>query len=433
MKALVRMRVLRVSRVVLLLLCLMYFITYLDRVNVSTAAAGFGKDFNLGSTQIGLVFSAFAYPYLVFQIIGGWISDRYGARRTLIVCGTIWAAATALTGMATGLASLLVARLALGLGEGATLPAATTAMSRWVPSSQRGYAQGITHAAARIGNAVAPTAIVFVMASHGWRASFYMCAAISFVWVALWALTFTEHPADHPRVSPRELSTLPPPASTVTSSQPAWRPLFKRIAPVTVVYFCYGWNLWLFLSWIPQYFLHSYNLDLKQSALFSSSVFFAGVVGDTLGGVITDRLLRRTGSLRIARSVMVSVCMLLTALALFPLMFVHSVNVSLACLSAGFFFAEMTIGPMWAIPMDIAPAYSGTASGMMNTGSALAAIVSPVVSGFLIERFHDWELPFVGDMVLMAVGLALTFRMRPDRPFQSGERAHTSPHSPSIP
>ena len=413
------MRVPRVSQVVLLLLCLMYFITYLDRVNVSTAAAGFGKDFNLGSTAIGLVFSAFAYPYLVFQIIGGWISDRYGARRTLIVCGTIWAGATALTGMATGLVSLLVARLALGLGEGATLPAATTAMSRWVPHGQRGYAQGITHAAARIGNAVAPTAIVFIMASHGWRASFYVCAVISFGWVALWALTFTEFPADHPRVSPRELDTLPPPSTATTVNKPAWRLLFKRIAPVTVVYFCYGWNLWLFLGWIPQYFLHSYHLDLKQSALFSSSVFFAGVVGDTLGGVITDHLLRRTGSLQIARSGMVSVCMLLTALALVPLMFVHSVNVSLACLSAGFFCAEMTIGPMWAIPMDIAPSHSGTASGMMNTGSALAAIVSPVVSGFLIERSHNWELPFVCDMVLMAVGLALTFRMRPDQQFQS--------------
>ena len=179
------MRALRVSQGVLLLLCLMYFITYLDRVNVSTAAAGFGKDFNLGSTEIGLVFSAFAYPYLVFQIAGGWISDRYGARRTLIVCGTLWAAATALTGMATGLGSLLLARLALGFGEGATLPAATTAMSRWVPDGQRGYAQGITHAAARIGNAIAPTAIVFIMTSHGWRASFYVCAAISYVWVAL--------------------------------------------------------------------------------------------------------------------------------------------------------------------------------------------------------------------------------------------------------
>ena len=206
------------------------------------------------------------------------------------------------------------------------------------------------------------------MTSYGWRASFYVCAAISFVWVALWALTFTEHPADHPRVSPQELSTLPPPSASTTASQPAWRPLFERIAPVTVVYFCYGWNLWLFLSWIPQYFLHSYHLDLKQSALFSSSVFFAGVVGDTLGGVITDRLLRRTGSLRIARSAMVSVCMLLTALALFPLMFVHSVNVSLACLSAGFFFAEIHWTDV-GHPHGYRPRLFRTASGMMNTGS----------------------------------------------------------------
>src|SRR5579871_5052510 len=114
------MKRLRVTQMVLVLLCLMYFITYLDRVNVSTAAAGFGKDFDLNKTQIGLVFSAFAYPYLVFQIIGGWVSDRFGARRTLIACALIWATATALTGLATGLISLLLARLVLGFGEGAT-------------------------------------------------------------------------------------------------------------------------------------------------------------------------------------------------------------------------------------------------------------------------------------------------------------------------
>src|ERR1700678_3438135 len=102
------------------LLRVMYFITYLDRVNVSTAAAGFGTEFDLNKTEIGLVFSAFAYPYLVFQIIGGWISDRFGARRTLIACGLIWAGATVLTGLAGGLASLLLARGLLGLGEGAT-------------------------------------------------------------------------------------------------------------------------------------------------------------------------------------------------------------------------------------------------------------------------------------------------------------------------
>lgn len=405
------------TNVVLMLLCAMYFITYLDRVNVSTAAAGFGKDFGLNKTQIGLVFSAFAYPYLVFQIIGGWVSDRFGARRTLLVCGAIWAAATVLTGMAGGLASMLVARVLLGLGEGATFPAATSAMSRWVAKEKRGFAQGITHAAARIGNAVAPGAVVAIMASYGWRESFYGCAALSFVWLALWGMSFTERPADHPRITPQELAVLPDLKKTAIAIP--WGPLFKRMLPVTFVYFCYGWTLWLFLSWIPQYFLHSYDLDLKKSALFASSVFFAGVIGDTLGGYVTDWLLVRTGSLTKARSWMVALCMLLTLVSLVPLTFTHNLYVSLASLSAGFFFAEMTIGPMWAIPMDVAPEFSGTASGMMNTGSALAAIVSPVVSGFLIDYYGNWELPFTGSMLLMALGVVFAFTMKPQSRFSS--------------
>ena len=257
----------RATNVVLMLLCLMYFITYLDRVNVSTAADGFGKDFGLTKTQIGLVFSAFAYPYLIFQIIGGWVSDRFGAKRTLIWCGLIWAAATVLTGMAGGLASLLVARVLLGLGEGATFPAATSAMSRWVAKEKRGYAQGITHAAARIGNAVAPAMLAFVMLNYGWRDSFYACAARSVLWVILWAFVFTEKPQDHPRITAEETAFLPAPGAV--RPQVPWGPLFRRMMPVTIVYFCYGWTLWLFLSWIPQYFLHSYNLDLKKSAIFA--------------------------------------------------------------------------------------------------------------------------------------------------------------------
>jgi MFS family permease len=396
----------------------MYFITYLDRVNVSTAAVGFAKDFNFNKTEIGLVFSAFAYPYLIFQIIGGWISDRFGARRTLIVCGCIWAGATVLTGMAGGLTSMLLARILLGFGEGATFPAATTAMSRWVPMGRRGRAQGITHAAARVGNAVAPAAIVAAMAVYGWRQSFYACAALSFLWVAMWALIFREFPKDHPRITAPELASLP--AFAASPPKVPWRRLLKRMAPVTAVYFCYGWTLWLFLSWIPQYFQHNQSLDLKRSALFASGVFFGGVLGDTLGGVVTDRILKASGNLRLARSSMVSVCMLLSMLSLIPLMFTHSGGISVVFLSAGFFFSEMTIGPMWATPMDIAPEHSGTASGIMNSGSALAAIISPVVAGYLIDRTGNWQLPFVGSMMLMGVGVLLAHRMRPDSKFDDG-------------
>ena len=410
------MKLLRPTSIVLTLLCLLYFITYLDRVNVSTAAAGFGKDFNLSKTQIGLVFSAFAYPYLIFQVIGGWVSDRFGTRRTLIVCGLVWAGATILTGLASGLVSLLAARLLLGLGEGATFPAATAAMARWVARGRRGFAQGITHAAARIGNAVAPGIIVAVMAVYGWRASFFACAAVSFVWIGLWMLSFTERPKDHPRITAEELAILPTVVPRVDNVP--WGRLVRRMAPVTIVYFCYGWNLWLFLSWIPQYFLHSYNLDLAKSAIFASSVFFAGVLGDSLGGVVTDAILKRSGDLRAARSAMVAACMAMCFLSLLPLMFSHDLYISLACLSAGFFFAEMTIGPMWAVPMDIAPELCGTASGLMNTGSALAAIISPVVGGYIIDLTGNWQLPFLGSMILMLIGMALSFRMRPEEKFE---------------
>jgi MFS family permease len=253
------------------------------------------------------------------------------------------------------------------------------------------------------------------MAAYGWRSSFFICALLSFLWVGLWALTFTEFPQDHPRLSAQEVAVLPPPPPR--SDPVPWARLVKRMLPVTIVYFCYGWTLWLFLSWIPQYFLHSQHLDLRSSAVFASSVFFAGVLGDGLGGLVTDRLLTRSRRLEIARSYLVCTCMLLCMLSLVPLMFTHSLWLSLACLSAGFFFSEMTIGPMWAIPMDVALEHCGTASGIMNTGSALAAILSPVVSGYLIDISGNWQLPFIGSMILMAVGMLLALRMHPDDKF----------------
>ena len=406
---------LRATTVVLTLLCLMYFITYLDRVNVSSAAAGFSKDFNLSKTEIGFVFSAFAYPYLLFQVIGGYVSDKFGSKRTLFYSALIWAVATILTGFATGLVSLVVARVLLGIGEGATFPAATSAMSAWVSKADRGFAQGITHAFARIGNAAAPALIVFIMVTYSWRWSFYVCGAISFLWVILWGFVFTEKPQDHPLITKEELAKLPD--RVKENVKVPFGPLFKRMFPVTIVYFCYGWTLWLFLSWIPQYFLHSYEMVIKKSAIFASGVFFAGVVGDTLGGIISDKILKNTNNFVKARSYMVAVCMFFACVSMIPILYVHDITVSAICLSAGFFFAELTIGPMWAIPMDIAPKYSGTASGMMNTGSAFAAIVSPVVSGFIIDKFGNWELPFIGSMILMIAGMLLSFRMRPDQKF----------------
>jgi MFS family permease len=415
----VRFRIVRATNVVLGLLCLMYLLTYVDRLNFSTVVLDrqFLKEIPLDKVQIGFVFSAFAYPYLIFQVIGGWVADRFGPRRALTVCGFIWAGVTLVTGLVHGLVGLFLARVVVGFGEGATFPAATRAMSYWTPKEKRGFAQGITHAFSRLGNTLTPFLVAWLTLATSWRGSFIMVGCISLLWVVAWMIYFRDDPGKHSAVTREEIAQLPPYGSKSSLGvKIPWRQLLPRMAPVTFVYFCYGWILWLYLSWIPSFFMGNFNLDLKKSALFSSGVFVSGVVGDTLGGIVSDFLFNKTGNAKLARCTMVAVMMTLCGLSLAPILFTRDMTIVALALSTGFFFAEMTIGPMWAIPMDIAPRYSGTASGLMNTGSALAAILSPVIGGYLIQVSGNWLLPFMVSAGVILLGAIFSFTMHPERP-----------------
>jgi MFS family permease len=410
------MRRFGVSNTVLLILCLMYLILYVDRVNISTAAPLIKADLKLSNTELGLAFSAFAYPYALFQLIGGYIGDKFGARMTLAVSGIIVCVATAATGLVGGLATLFAARLALGIGEGATFPTATRAMAAWTPESRWAFAQGITHSFARIGNAVTPPLVALLVEVVSWRGSFVVLALISLVWVALWTWYFRDVPTTPP-LSVEELATLPARGRGAPEPVP-WLALFRRMLPVTAVDFCYGWTLWLFLSWIPSFFYQNYQQDLKQSAFYSAGVFTAGVIGDTLGGIVSDRILRRTGDRAAARRNVIVTGMLGGFVFLIPVMFVHDVDIAAMSLAAAFFFVELIVAPIWAVPMDIAPKYAGSASGMMNFGFGLAGIISPFVFGYLIDHTGSWTLPFAGSVGLLLLGAVLAFFMHADRPFQ---------------
>jgi MFS family permease len=411
------MRRFGVSNWILLLLCLMYMILYVDRVNISTAAPLIKADLGLSNTELGLAFSAFAYPYALFQLIGGYIGDKFGARTTLSVSGLIVCATTAATGLVSSLAALIAARLALGVGEGATFPTATRAMAAWTPERNWGFAQGITHAFARIGNALTPPLIALLIELVSWRGSFVVLALASFVWVLAWAAFFRDVPTSPP-LSPEEFAMLSARSRGATTEPVQWIKLFQRMWPVTAVDFCYGWTLWLFVSWIPSFFYQNYHQDLKQSALYSAGVFLGGIVGDTLGGMASDHILRRTGDRVAARRNLIVIGMFGGFLFLIPVMLVRDVNLAALSLAAAFFCVELVVGPIWAVPMDIAPKHSGSASGMMNFGFGLAGIVSPFVFGYLIDLTGSWTLPFAGSVSLLLLGAALAFRIRPDQPFE---------------
>lgn len=411
------------SNWVLLLLCLMFLILYVDRVNISTAAPLIRADLKLSNTELGLVFSAFAYPYAFFQLVGGWLGDKFGARATLGVSGIIVVAATAATGTVGGLATLFAARLALGIGEGATFPTATRAMAAWVPEANWGFAQGITHAFARLGNAITPPLIAALVVVVSWRGSFVVLAAVTLVWVLAWVWFFRDDPAAHPSITPEELGRLSARSRRGVREAVPWLPLFRRMLPVTAVDFCYGWNLWLFLSWIPSFFYQNYHQDLKQSALYSAGVFAGGVVGDTVGGLWSDHILRRSGDVAAARRNVIVAGMLGGFVFLLPVIMVRDVTVAAASLSLAFFCIELVVGPIWSVPMDIAPRYAGSAGGMMNFGFGVAGIISPFVFGYLIDLTGSWTWPFAGSVVLLLLGAALAFRMHPDRPFEQARPA----------
>lgn len=400
----------------------MYLILYIDRVNISTAAPLIKADLNLSNTQLGLVFSSFAIFYAIFQIVGGWIGDRLGARLTLTLCCAVVAAATVLTGAVGGFASLFAARLALGFGEGAAFPTATRAMTIWVPRARRGFAQGITHSFARGGNALTPPLIAWLVSLVSWRGSFVVTGLASLVWLCVWAWFFRNDPREHPSITLADLTELPS-RDAVERPRVPWLRLARRMLPVTVVDFCYGWTLWLFLSWIPGFFYENYHLNLQSSAMFSAGVLFAGVVGDTVGGVASDRILRRSRSLVAARSYVMAGGFFGAFIFLVPVILIHDLNTAAICLSLAFFFAELIVAPLWSVPMDIAANFAGSASGIMNFGFGIAGLISPSSFGYLVDRTGSWVVPFIGSVVLLIVGALFALRLRPDLPFVEGEPA----------
>ena len=172
---------------VLLLISVMYLITYLDRVNISTAAPQISKEFGFDKVTMGFIFSAFVWAYALFQVPGGWLSDRFGARGVLTGVVAYWSIMTAATAAAFSGASFIVIRFLFGIGEAGAFPGATRAMQLWYPRRERGLVQGVTHSASRLGAAIAPPIVVLIMSEFGWRPVFYICGGAGLLWSLWWS------------------------------------------------------------------------------------------------------------------------------------------------------------------------------------------------------------------------------------------------------
>ena len=409
---------------ILLLISLMYLITYLDRVNISTAAPVISKEFGFDKITMGAIFSAFVWAYALFQVPGGWLGDRLGPRRILTAIVTYWSVMTAATAMAGSAVSFIVVRFLFGIGEAGAFPVATRAMQLWYPREERGFVQGITHSASRAGAAIAPPIVVAIMSTLGWQWVFYICGAVGLVWAAWWYFSYRDLPEDHPMVNQIELQrirgldqagNINQPTTEAKASVP-WATLLRspNMWAIMCAYFTYVYCLWIFLSWLPSYLVEFRHFTLIKVGIFASLPLLAGVIGDTVGGLATDWLLKKTGSAKLARRTVAIVGMLGCCVFIVPAALTEDAYTAVYCLTAAMFFLECTIGPSWAVPMDVGGKYSGTVSGMMNMAGNIGGALSPLVFGFLVQ-YGNWQAPFIVAASLLVLGAAVwAFWLDPD-------------------
>ena len=409
---------------ILLLICLMYLITYLDRVNISTAAPVISKEFGFDKVTMGVIFSAFVWAYALFQVPGGWMGDRFGPRAMLTSIVTYWSVMTAATAAATGAVSFIILRFLFGVGEAGAFPVATRAMQLWYAPSERGFVQGVTHSASRLGAAIAPPFVVAIITTFGWREVFYICGAIGIVWAVIWYITYRNLPEEHASVNRAELERIRgtdaqgnvnPPKIEARPNVP-WKTLLRspNMWAIMCAYFCYVYCLWIFLSWLPSYLIDYRGFTLLKVGMLASLPLFAGVIGDTVGGLATDWLLRRTGNAKLARRAVAITGLLGCCACIVPAALVQDPYTAVGLLTASGFFLECTIGPAWAVPMDTGGKYSGTVSGMMNMAGNFGGALSPLVFGILVQ-LGSWQAPFIVAAVLLVIGAAIwAFWLDPD-------------------
>jgi sugar phosphate permease len=423
------------------MICLMYLITYLDRVNISTAAPVISKEFGFDKVTMGYIFSAFVWAYAIFQVPGGWMSDRFGPRSVLTTIVAYWSVMTAATAAASGWVSFIVLRFLFGVGEAGAFPGATRAMQLWYPRRERGFVQGITHSASRLGAAIAPPIVVLIIAGGqfglpllpftisvpplGWRAVFYFCGAVGLVWSLGWYLIYRNLPEQHGLVNEAELATIRGldaagnirSAAVETKPRLPWRALLRspNMWAIMCAYFTYVYCLWIFLSWLPSYLVDARGFTLLKVGLLASLPLWAGVVGDTVGGLATDWLLRRFHSTKLARRLVAIVGLLGCAAFIVPAALTENAYTAVYCLTASMFFLECTIGPSWAVPMDAGGSHSGAVSGMMNMAGNIGGALSPIVFGYLAKG-GNWEAPFIIAACLLVAGAAVwAFWLDPDQ------------------
>jgi ACS family glucarate transporter-like MFS transporter len=397
-------------------------VAYLDRVNISIAGSSIAAEYHLSHIQLGWIFSAFLVGYALFQTPGGWLADRLGPRRVLTAGVLWWGIFTALTAVVStknAFAVLLFAavRFLLGAGEAIIYPASNQFVSRWIPSAERGIANGLIFAGVGVGAGVTPILITHIVVRYGWRWSFWMSAIIGLIAGTVWYFVARDTPEEHSHVSVPELMHIQAgrTAKSASDGRIAWSTIIasKEVLALTLGYFSFGYVAWIFFSWFFIYLAKVRGLDLKVSAFYTTLPFLAMAACSPLGGAISDKLTKLYGK-RAGRCGIAVFALLLTAVFLAFGSQVQSARLASVVLAGGAGALYLSQSSFWSVTADIAAGSSGSVSGFMNMGNQFGGALTASLTPAIASRF-GWTTSFCVAAGLSVLGAAAWLLVDPER------------------
>ncbi len=393
------------KNIILTMLVILGVVTFLDRINISVAGSAIMHDLNLSPKEWGWVQSAFILSYGLLQIPMGAFGDRHGHRKVLALIVVWWSLFTALTGMAGGLASLLLIRFMFGVGEAGSSPCSTGVISRWFEKNEVGKAQGYVWAASRMGGALTPFVVIPVMMWVGWRAAFYLLGAVGVVWAMVWYLfyrdktidTNSEHHVEKPKLN----------WAIVIRNRQFWT--------ICAMYFFYAFGSWFFFSWFPTFMELGRGFDKSELTYAVAVPFVMSMIGNISGGYLTDRLTKKYG-LKIGRKALGSTSLLVSAVCMFLAAFIPGKMAVFVFLSLCFGIFDLMLPSAWALCIDLGKQHAGSISGAMNTFGNIGGFCCGILFGYLVESSGNYNLPLYMIAGMLIVSAVLFSFINPTKP-----------------
>jgi D-galactonate transporter len=399
---------------VVFMLFLAGVINYVDRAALSITAPLIEKELHFSHAQMGVVFSSFFIGYAIFNFVGGWLSDKVGARLVFGVAMAVWSVFCGATALAGGLISLIVLRVLFGMGEGPFSSSNNKIINNWFPRREAASAVGVISSGTPLGGAIAGPIVGYMALQYGWRVAFVAVMILGLIWLGFWWLTTTEYPQQSKRINAAELKIIVDGQVPATSLQKTLDSAHRGLGyylkqPVilatAIAFFAYNYVLFFFLSWFPTYLMEAHHMSLHDMSFATVIPWLLGSIGLAAGGFITDLILRITGNPLLSRRLILSICLFVAAICVGFAGRLETVVGAVGLMSVSIFFLYLTGSVYWAVIQDtVHPSNVGSVGGFIHFLANVAGIIGPALTGFIVQASGG----SYGSVFVLAGGIAVT-------------------------